>query len=146
MTTTDLFPEPLLWTLPVQELLAEDDMKRLPPLFYDEETDIENLLLVHKLVAVHNPMLEVYLYEHEDGMFSAMFVERGVDKMFFSLNFVQLGIADQPRRFEHIRGFKPRTIGELFNEAEAGGLKVVAEEHGEMLAELSEEFFPPVSD
>jgi len=142
LTVADItFPEPILWRLPVKEQFAEDDLKRLPPLFYDEDSDIENLLLIHKFVAVHNPMLEVYIYEHENEIFSAMFVERAVDSFFFSLNLVQLNAVDHENRFEHIRAFKPRTIGELFSEAEADGFTIVAEEFNVMM-EFPEGFFP----
>lgn len=144
MTFVDLFPEAPLWTLLIREPFAEDDLKRLPPLFYDEDMDIENLLLVHKLVASEHPMMEVYLYEHENDIFSAMFVERGLDKLFFSLNFIQVAVDDQSRVFEHIRGFKPRTIGELFNEAESAGLQIVAEQDGKMLEELGQDSPPPI--
>jgi len=142
LTVADIvFPEPTLWRLPVKEQFAEDDLKRLPPLFYDEDSDIENLLLIHKFVAVHNPMLEVYIYEHENEIFSAMFVERLVDKFFFSLNLVQLNAADHENRFDHIRAFKPRTIGELFGEAEADGYTIVAQEFS-VATEFPEGFFP----
>jgi hypothetical protein len=143
LTATYEFPEPFVWALPVQEALTEDDIKRLPPLFFDEGADIESLLLVIKLVAVHNPLQEVYLYEHEDGLFSALFVDRDATRLRFSLNFMNLAVTDQPKRFGHIKGFKPRSVGELFNEAEIDGLAVVADEHNEVLSELEEDFFPP---
>jgi len=142
MTATYEFPDSVVWALPVQETLTEDDLKRLPPLFFDEKADIESLLLVIKLVAAHNPLQEVYLYEHENGLFSALFVDRKAIKLHFSLNFMNLSVTDKPRRFQHIKGFKPRSIGELFNEAEVDGLTVVAEEHGELLSQLEDEFFP----
>ena len=56
---------------------------------------------------------------------------------------MNLVVTDQPKRFGHIMGFKPRSIGELFNEAEIDGLTVVADEHNEVLSELEEDFFPP---
>lgn len=146
MTVTDLFGESILRRLPIREPLAEDDLKRLPPLFYDEDSDIENLLLIHKFVALHNPMLEVYLYEHENDIFSAMFVERHVDAIFFSLAFVELMTVEQPNVFEHIQAFKPRTIGEFFNEMEASGHRVHAEDFLDMQADLGEQFFLTESD
>lgn len=142
MSAADLFSGSLLWSLPVTELFEEDDLKRIPPLFFDEDADIENLLLVHKLVARHDPCLEVYLYEHENGIFSALFVDRQATELFFSLTFLTLKASDSPRRFEHIRGFKPRTIGELFNQAENLGQRVIAEEHSKMVAGFSEEAPP----
>jgi hypothetical protein len=131
-----------LLALPVDRELTDDDLKRLPPLFFTEDDDIENLLLVFKYVAVHNPCLEVYVYEHDKGVFSAMVVDRGVKVLYFSLTSLHLNVVEQARRFELVGGFKPRSIGELFNEAEISGLTVQAQDSLELSDELFGEFFP----
>lgn len=142
MTTALEYPEAIVWTLPVEEALPEDDIKRLPPLFFDDSTDMESILAVIKLVAVHNPLQEVYLYEHGEGLFSVMFVDRGAKALRFSMNFMNLVVTDKPRRFQHIKGFKPRSFGELFNEAENDGLDIVVDDGYESLTQLEEPFFP----
>jgi hypothetical protein len=129
-------------TLPVDRLVMDDDLKRLPPLFFTEDDDIENLLLIFKFVAVHNPRLEVYVYEHDKGIFSAMVVDRGVKVLAFSLTSLHLSAVEQGRRFELVDRFKPRSIGELFNEAEISGLTVRAEDNLELSDDLFGEFFP----
>lgn len=144
MTADSATAETFVWALPVREPIHEEYIKRLPPLFYDETADMENTLLVIKMVASHNPLLEVYLYEHDDGLYSALLVDRGATRLCFSTNFVNLRVTDKPQRFEHVRGFKPRSIGELFNEAEIDGLTVVAEEYHRMMNGLANEFFPSV--
>lgn len=131
-----------LLILPVDRGLTDDDLKRLPPLFFTEDDDIENVLLIFKFVAVHNPCLEVYVYEHDKGVFSAMVVDRDVKMLYFSLTSLHLGVAEQGKRFELVDRFKPRSIGELFNEAEIGGWTVQAEDNLELSDELFGEFFP----
>lgn len=116
-----------LSVLPVEQALSDDDLKRLPPLFYESDSDIESLLVVYKLVSVNAPTdtaLEVYLYEHEAGVFAAILMRRSLKALTFTMRFIHTRPAQNPRRFVLVERFKARTIGELLDDAERDGLTI----------------------
>lgn len=116
-----------LSVLPVEQALSDDDLKRLPPLFYESDSDIESLLVVHKLVSVNAPTdtaLEVYLYEHEAGVFAAILMRRSLKALTFTMRFIHTRPVQNPRRFVLVERFKARTIGELLDDAERDGLTI----------------------
>lgn len=116
-----------LSVLPVEQALSDDDLKRLPPLFYESDSDIESLLVVHKLVSVNAPTdtaLEVYLYEHEAGVFAAILMRRSLKALTFTMRFIHTRPVQNPQRFVLVERFKARTIGELLDDAERDGLTI----------------------
>lgn len=125
MTSLFDFPSPQLGEITLIEPLEEEQIKRLPPLFYHEDEALESELLILKLVSTENPNQQVYLYEHDGiSLFSAMLVADNSGTVEVSFDLVSLAVSSNPL-FRVVGVFKPMTVHELITEFEFGGSKVV---------------------
>ena len=136
MTDILEFPTPPLAEITLAEPLADDELKRLPPLFYHEDEALESELLILKLVSRTNPNHEVYLYEHDGiNLFSAMIVAKDEEMLRVSFDLVTVGESAEPM-FTLVEVFKPRTVHDVIVEAELAGLKVLVTVSEDLLAEF----------
>ena len=75
MSGTVEFDSVVLPEFTVASAIPDEELKRLPPLFYHEDEALESELLILKLVSLENPSNGVYLYEYDGiGIYSVMMV------------------------------------------------------------------------
>lgn len=136
MSETIEFPSVAMPEFTVSSAIPDEELKRLPPLFYHEDEALESELLILKLVSLDNHNHEVYLYEHDGiSLYSAMMVLRGEKEMRFAFDLATIGVVEEPR-FAFVSMFKPRTVHELLLEGHNAGAVPLAVESEEIQAEL----------
>lgn len=134
-TVFDEVPLSPLGEFTLAEPLKDEQVSRLPPLFYHEDEALESELLVLKLVSHANPNHEVYLYEFDGiNLFSAMLLSKG-ESPHVSFDLVTVAVSEQPA-FRVVELFKPRTVHEVIIETEQNGFSVSVVEADSLLAEF----------
>lgn len=128
MSGTIEFDSVVLPEFTVASAIPDEELKRLPPLFYHEDEALESELLILKLVSLENPSNGVYLYEYDGiDIYSVMMVVDDPTGMRFAFDLATVKVVEKPK-FAFVSVFKPRTVHELLLEGRFGSVEPTAVE------------------